>query len=190
MVVVSQRDAIITSERLYLAPASRNDYTDWARLRGESREHLRPWEPIWPHDAHSRSDWARRLKVWNASWKEGRAFVFLIRRIDNNALVGGVSLTNVRAWPAESASVGYWLGAAQVGHGYMREAVAALCDWSFSQLGLKRLEAGTLAENTRSRAVLEAVGFKEEGYASAYLEIAGQRRDHVLFGLVRTERGG
>ena len=67
----------------------------------------------------------------------------------------------------------------------MRESVIAVCDWAFAALRLWRIEAGTLAENNRSRKVLEAAGFEEEGYARAYLEIAGERRDHVLFGLVR-----
>jgi ribosomal-protein-alanine N-acetyltransferase len=44
---------------------------------------------------------------------------------------------------------------------------------------------GIVPENARSRRVLEGTGFAEEGRATAYLEIAGTRRDHILFGLVR-----
>lgn len=178
-------DTLITTPRLILAPARRKDYAEWARLRAGSRDYLEPWEPLWPSDALSRRDWNRRLSAWNAAWKSGSAYVFFTRRQSDNALLGGLSFTQVRPWPANAASLGYWQGGGFEGQGYMREAVAAACGWAFRDLGLWRIEAGIVPENTRSRRVLEGTGFAEEGLATAYLEIAGTRRDHVLFGLVR-----
>ena len=67
----------------------------------------------------------------------------------------------------------------------LQESVKAVCDWALSELQLHRVEAGILASNLRSRKVLEACGFLEEGHAKEYLEIAGVRRDHVLFALTR-----
>lgn len=178
-------DTVITAERLSLMAARRSDYADWAALRTGSRAYLEPWEPSWPRDALSRQDWSRRIRVWTKAWKQGAGYVFLIRRHADNALLGGASLTQVRPWPANSASLGYWMGEAHAGQGYMKEAVAALCHWAFPILDLARIEAGIVPENVRSRRVLEGTGFAEEGRAAAYLEIAGERRDHILFGLVR-----
>ncbi|MEX1252495.1 MAG: GNAT family protein [Hyphomonas sp.] len=178
-------DTLISTHRLTLAPARRQDYADWARLRADSRAYIEPWEPSWPSDALSRRDWNRRLAAWTAAWKSGTAHIFLIRRQSDHALLGGLSFTQVRPWPADTASLGYWQGGAFEGQGYMREAVSAACEWAFRDLGLWRIEAGIVPENVRSRRVLEGTGFAEEGQAAAYLEIAGTRRDHVLFGLVR-----
>jgi ribosomal-protein-alanine N-acetyltransferase len=178
-------DTLITTRRLVLAPARRADYADWAALRSASRAYLEPWEPIWPYDALTRKDWNRRLSAWTGAWKAGTAYVFLIRRIGDHTLLGGLSFTQVRPWPSESASLGYWQGAIHQGRGYMREAVSAACDWAFHRLALARIEAGVVPGNERSRRVLEGAGFAEEGRAAAYLEIAGTRRDHILFGLVR-----
>ena len=178
-------DTVIPAERLALMAARRSDYEDWAALRKESRTYLEPWEPSWPSDALSRKDWQRRVNVWTKAWKAGSGYVFLIRRHSDNALLGGASLTQVRPWPANSASLGYWMGEPHAGQGYMREAVQTLCTWAFPMLNLARIEAGIVPENDRSRRVLEGTGFAEEGRASAYLEIAGQRRDHILFALVR-----
>lgn len=178
-------DTVIPAERLALMAARRSDYEDWAALRKESRDYLEPWEPSWPSDALSRKDWQRRVNVWTKAWKAGTGYVFLIRRHSDNALLGGASLTQVRPWPANSASLGYWMGEPYAGQGYMREAVQTLCTWAFPMLNLARIEAGIVPENDRSRRVLEGTGFAEEGRASAYLEIAGQRRDHILFALVR-----
>jgi [ribosomal protein S5]-alanine N-acetyltransferase len=186
-VILPVRDTLIVTPRLTLEPAKRTDFLHWAALREASRAHLERWEPSWPHDAHSKADWTRRLSAWQATWRAGTAYVFLIRRQGDRTLVGGLSLTNVRPWPAKSASLGYWLGAVHEGNGYMQEAVVSLCDWAMSDLGLHRIEAATLPGNARSRRVLETAGFAEEGLARAYLEINGTWRDHVLFGLVRPD---
>lgn len=49
------------------------------------------------------------------------------------------------------------------------------------ELGLHRLEAATLVHNTASESVLEKNGFESYGTARAYLQIAGQWRDHRMF---------
>ena len=183
----SARETLVTTERLVLLPPRKADYAEWADLRNRSRAHLEPWEPVWPDDVHSKADWGRRLKAWKEGWRKGRAHVFLIRRISDDRLVGGVSFTNVRGWPANAANIGYWIAAEFEGNGYMREAVEALSRWAFVMLGLWRIEAGTLPGNLRSQNVLTSVGFEKEGYARAYLEIAGQREDHILFALVRQD---
>lgn len=184
------RDTLVTTARLVLASPGRSDFAEWADLRERSRAHLAPWEPVWPTDVHTKADWSRRLRSWREGWQKGRAYVFLMRRLSDNRLVGGVSFTNVRGWPAQAANLGYWIGAEFEGHGYMREAVGALCAWAFAVLDLHRIEAGTLPVNERSQRVLTSVGFEKEGYARAYLEIAGRREDHVLFALVRPNGQG
>ncbi len=184
--IIPPNDTLVTSARLVLSPVRKSDYADWSRLRGASRAFLEPWEPSWPPDALSRADWQRRVKAWHRAWREGSGYVFLIRRIEDNTLVGGVSLTQVRGWPVETAALGYWLGEAHTGSGYMREAAEAVCQWAFTKIALARIEAGIVPGNERSRRVLESAGFVQEGVARAYLEIAGTRRDHILFGLVRT----
>ena len=50
-----------------------------------------------------------------------------------------------------------------------------------ADLGLHRLEAGTLAHNTGSQRVLLKCGFTEIGLAPGYLKIAGEWQDHLLF---------
>ncbi len=179
------RETSLRTERLLIRAPQRGDYNDWATGRRISRKHLEPWEPRWPRDALTREDWNRRLKAWRTGWRNDRAYVFLIFELGNGQLVGGISVTNVRRGPAQSGSLGYWLLREATGSGYMVEAVEHVTRWSFDCLGVFRLEAGTLPENLKSRAVLGRCGFREEGTARAYLEINGQRRDHVLYALLK-----
>ncbi len=50
-------------------------------------------------------------------------------------------------------------------------------------------EAARLPHNDASRRLLAKSGFREEGYARAYLCIDGSWQDHVLYALLREEWG-
>jgi ribosomal-protein-alanine N-acetyltransferase len=52
---------------------------------------------------------------------------------------------------------------------------------AFDELGLHRVEAGTLVHDAGSQRVLERNGFTRYGLAPQYLRIAGRWQDHVLF---------
>lgn len=121
------------------------------------------------------------MRAWRHGWRRDSRYSFLIFTLVSGQLLGGITVSNVRRGPAEAGSLGYWLGEAHQGQGYMSEAVEAICQWCFHCLRLQRIEAATLLTNARSQAVLERCGFEREGIARAYLEIAGERQDHVLF---------
>ena len=115
--------------------------------------------------------------------------VFLIRRADN-ALLGAITLDNIRRGPAQSGTIGYWVGAPYAREGYMREAIEAVTHYAFVKLDLSRIEAACLPENVASRGVLEKAGFKYEGVAQAYLQINNRWRNHVLYSALRSDRRG
>jgi ribosomal-protein-alanine N-acetyltransferase len=66
----------------------------------------------------------------------------------------------------------------------MKRAVYAACLYGFDKQGLNRIDAACLPANEPSKRLLERVGFRHEGYARAYLNINGDWRDHLLFGLL------
>jgi ribosomal-protein-alanine N-acetyltransferase len=58
--------------------------------------------------------------------------------------------------------------------------VRAVLEVAFGELGLHRVQAGTLVHNLASRRVLAKNGFAEIGFAPRYISIAGRWQDHVL----------
>jgi RimJ/RimL family protein N-acetyltransferase len=62
-----------------------------------------------------------------------------------------------------SAEIGYWIGVPHWGHGYATEAVRALIDHAFGELGYDALQAGARVSNPASRRVLEKCGFQWTG---------------------------
>ena len=173
-----------------LRPPQHSDFRMWAALRVASQDFLKPWEPTWAADHLTRKAFTNRV-YWAQRSINGRTAVplFLIRREDD-ALLGAITLDNIRRGPAQSGTLGYWVGQPHARQGYMREAIEALVHFGFVQLDLSRIEAACLPENKASRGVLEKSGFKYEGVAQSYLQINGRWRNHVLFASLRGDRRG
>jgi len=181
--------ARLTGRRLYLRQPDDRDWRAWTDLRAVSRDFLVPWEPTWPVDALSRDSFRRRLRRYGMDWREDAGYSFFIFRNDDNALLGGATLGNVRRGVAQSATLGYWIGEPHARQGYMTEAVEAMLAFAFDTLLLHRLEAACLPTNVASQGVLRRLGFRQEGYARHFLRINGAWCDHLLFALLAEEAG-
>jgi ribosomal-protein-alanine N-acetyltransferase len=177
----------VAGKRVMLRSPERMDWEDWTQLRGESRRFLAPWEPTWSADALSRAAYRRRLARYAEDWRTDQGYTFFLFRMDDDALVGGIGLSNVRRGVAETGSLGYWIGERFARHGYMAEGLKLMLSFCFQRLRLHRVEAACLPHNAPSRGLLLKSGFREEGYAREYLCIDGRWQDHVLFGLLREE---
>lgn len=185
-----RRKVKIETERMSLRPPMHGDFRQWAALRRDSEAFLSPWEPTWARDHLSRKAFTNRVYWAQRSIANGTAVpLFLIRREDE-ALLGAITLDNIRRGPAQAGTTGYWVGQAYARQGYMKEAIAAVVHYAFSTLDLSRIEAGCLPENTPSRRVLEQCGYKYEGVAQSYLQINGRWRNHVLYANLRHDRRG
>lgn len=167
-----------------LRPHRAADFPAWAALREASRDFLQPWEPTWPADDLTRGAYRRRLTAYAQDMERGAAYPFLVFRHGDNALVGGITLSNIRRGVAQMGSIGYWAGKAYTRRGYTLDAVRAVTAFCFDRLRLHRVEAACIPENAASQGVLRKAGFQPEGLARDYLKIDGVWRDHLLFGLV------
>jgi [ribosomal protein S5]-alanine N-acetyltransferase len=188
---VSSNDTMpgISGAGVTLRPPHSGDFAEWAALRETSRAFLTPWEPTWPPDDLTRGAFRRRLKRYAEDQRGDLAYAFLIFRSNDNAMVGGLTLANIRRGVAQAGSIGYWLGAPFVRKGYMTAAVRALIPYGFTTLRLHRLEAACIPDNTASIRLLERTAFKREGYARGYLCINGIWQDHLLYARLKDDVG-
>ena len=132
----SAQDTRLEGRRVYLRPPAHNDWRAWAELRGESRDYLTPWEPTWAYDALTRRAYRRRLRTYKAEARQRTSYSFLIFRSEDDALLGGVTLSNVRRGVAQSANLGYWSGARYSRQGYMTEALGAVLKFALRASGV------------------------------------------------------
>lgn len=188
--LLAKRKLRIETERLTLRPPVHSDFRAWSSLRRESQDFLTPWEPSWAADHLTRKAFTNRVYWAQRSVAGGSAVpLFLIRRSDD-ILLGAITLDNIRRGPAQSGTLGYWTGETFARQGYMREAIGAVVHYGYAKLDLSRIEAACLPENAASRGLLERAGFKYEGVAQSYLQIAGRWRTHVLYAALRSDRRG
>jgi len=177
-------DEAIEGKNVLLRYPRMADFEAWKDLREISRRYIEPWEPTWSDDEFSRRNFRLRVNIYNERAIKDEGYSYFIFDKMNGALVGGLTLSHIRRGVSQSATLGYWMGEPYAGKGFMKDAVLALADASRTRLNFHRIEAACIPRNERSRCLLLACGFQPEGYAKAYVKIAGQWEDHLLFGLV------
>lgn len=177
---------ILNAAEVYLRPAYLHDYEQWVEVRQRNQVQLKPFEPTWPAGCFELDFFKRRIDRLNREWLTDHTYGFLIFTPDRK-LIGGININNVARGAGQMASLGYWLDHEHRGQGLMTQAGRVVLDYAFSTLRLARMNAATLAHNEKSRNMLLRLGFIEEGFAKAYIQIDGRRQDHILYGLNATD---
>ena len=185
-----RRPIRLETERMTLRLPQHSDFNGWTSLREVSREFLTPWEPVWSVDHLSRKSFTNRVYWAQRASRNGSAVPLFLERNVDGALLGAITIDNIRRGPAQMATIGYWIGAPHARQGYMTEAIGAVVKHAFTAMEMSRIEAACLPDNTASRGVLERSGFKYEGVAQSYLQINGRWRTHVLYANLRHDRRG
>ncbi|WP_119293288.1 GNAT family protein [Streptomyces sp. YIM 130001] len=169
-----------------LRPLTESDAEPLLRAYVVNREHLAPWEPRRPPDFYTLVGQESRARDRVQLQREGRLSSWALQ--DEERIVGTITLSHIELGPFRSAHLGYWIDSGYTGRGLATAAANAVCRAADEQLGLHRIEAGTLLDNTASQRVLERCGFSRIGVAPRYLHIDGAWRDHVLFQRVLHDR--
>lgn len=161
------------------------DLAAYVKLREVSESHLRPWEP-WQPDGNliDPKDSFDRLM---ATYDNPESQRFLICEASTGDIAGQVSLNQIFRGPFQNAILGYWIGAPFVGRGFMTEALRLAVGHAFGPLRLHRVEANIMPHNAASLAVVQKLGFRYEGTALRYLQIAGAWADHERWSLTAEE---
>lgn len=113
---------------------------------------------------------------------DGRAIYWAMRTLAGGEFVGACDLSDIEPWHRR-AEVGFMLGREAWGQGYALEAVRTVIAFAATN-GLRKLTARTHLGNRRSEALLQRLGFEEEGLLRGHILKDGERRDCRLFGLL------
>jgi RimJ/RimL family protein N-acetyltransferase len=109
-----------------------------------------------------------------------------IARREDNRIIGTFAFFSLDV-VARKAEIGFALGRAHWGMGYMREALQAALAYGFEKMDLRRIEADVDPRNLPSIRLLERVGFRNEGCLRERWLVAGETQDAVFYGLLRRE---
>lgn len=141
---------VLLTSRLTLRPPALPDAEDIA-LWLNNWNVVRMLGPVpFPYWAADAEDWIAGL----ADRPHG-----LVYTIHRERLIGVVSLEGDVSAP----SLGYWLGEAWHGRGFMTEAAGALIAHAFATRGLHAISSSVFADNPASMRVQEKLGFVVSG---------------------------
>ncbi|EGT0014728.1 GNAT family N-acetyltransferase [Clostridium perfringens] len=169
----------LNTERLALrnlTPENTEEMLDYY-IRNE--EHLRQYEPTRDSGFYTYDGQKEILTESFRQFIDGTSIDLGIFK--DEKLIGKIKLSNIVYGILRNAFVGYSIDKEHQGKGYMKEALNTVCSYAFEEMGLHRLEASTLMDNSRSQGVLKACGFNELGISEKYLYINGEWRDHKIF---------
>ena len=169
--------ATITAGRVTLRPVRHADLDDLLEINGDDAvTRFLPYAP-WrtPEDADA---WLVRMQALAAT---GTGTQLVITRNADQKVIGTLLLFRFDAVSAR-VELGYVLGRAHWRQGLAREAVQALCEHAFLQLGMRRIEAEVNPDNGPSNALLLGLGFVREGLLRQRWVAKGAAYDTHIYG--------
>ena len=110
--------------------------------------------------------------------------VWVIERLEDDVLLGTIGCT---VW-FHRVEIGFALGSAYWGVGYMPEALAEVCRAAFADPRIFRVQALCDEENIQSARVMEKVGMQYEGKLRSYGDHPNRShvpRDCLMYAVVR-----
>ncbi|MEU8840870.1 GNAT family protein [Streptomyces roseus] len=146
-----------------------------------NRAHMAHVEPWRSEVFYTEAGQAARIEALLAECAAGRQASYVLVETGSGAPVGMINLGSIVLGPLRSGGLGYWVDRDWHGRGLATAAVEEVCRIAREEIGLHRVEAGTLVDNLASQRVLAKAGFERYGLAPRYLHINGAWRDHILF---------
>jgi len=170
-----------TTDRLHVRPIELTDAKALFEIKSDRRVTERygqkpdSWEEVQAWVQDRLADKSRRGSIY---------WVFTLK--GDETAIGSCCYWNFEPG-FRTAEIGYELHRAHWRKGIMTEALPPIFSYGFAGLGLHRIEARPLAENTPSRKLLLKLGFKYEGNLRQRVFFRGRYLDQSYYGLIRED---
>lgn len=177
--------------RLRVRLLAAKDRQRWIDAHIASRKEFDEWMPYTSDAIGLPERFEYNLKRCIDGARTDSHYSFVAETLEGGELVAFLSLSQLFRGPFLNAYAGWRVSTPHTRKGYGSEAVTGVLDLAFAPLpfglALHRVQANVIPSNTPSLKLARRVGFREEGYAKEYLEIAGRWQDHVMFAKLARE---
>ncbi len=140
---------------------------------------------LWQPNSHI-SHTAETIARITAAYAAGGRYHWAIARKEDDTLIGTIALLRFDE-SDQSCSFAYMLGRDFWGQGLGTEALTAVFDFAFSQMGVGFISADHMAANPASGAVMHKAGMEKLRELPGQYEKDGTRLDAVLYGITREQ---
>lgn len=172
----------INTNRLSLRWISAEDVDDVYTIYSDP-EVMRYWSTPPLADRNAASKLVSEIQE---SFKRRELLKWGIALRKDDTLIGSVTLFHPD-FTHRRAEIGYALGRAHWGQGYMLETLKAVLTYAFEVLEFHRIEADVDPRNVASIRTLERLGFQREGYLRERWQVNGEIQDALFYGLLRPD---
>lgn len=169
-----------------IRPLSLNDAEQELVLQTENRMFFERFAMSRQEDFYTLEGRKKRIEQSLKNGENDTEYSFGIF-LQDQTLIGTISLFQVVRGSLQSAFIGYFLDGRHNGKGYATKAVKLAVDYAFNELKLHRIEAGVMPHNKASIRVLEKAGFHKEGIARKNVKINGKWEDHQVLAIIHPE---
>lgn len=173
----------LETPRLRLRKLTREDTLAYYQRLGSSEE-VTKYMLFSPHRDISES--VASIEKALRRYEEGRCYRFCIALKQTDELIGIIEPLRFEE-DTGSCSFAYMLAQEFWGQGYGTEALGAVLDFLFGEMGMERVEADHMAENTASGTVMRKAGMVCTGREPAKYEKNGVLHDAVSYVITRQQ---
>ncbi|MBU2899348.1 GNAT family N-acetyltransferase [Vibrio hepatarius] len=170
-------DIIIRTAR----PSDVEEITNYYLL---NKAHLAKWEPERDENFFTTQGWHQILYKFDELSKNGSLVYFIILDRQSAKMIGTISFSNICRFPFHCCKLDYSLSKSVQGRGIMTKALRIAVNYMFQVQNIHRISASVMPKNARSKAVLNHLEFKSNGFAKDYLLINKHWEDHELVSLL------
>ena len=176
------KNFVLETDRLIIRRIATSDASDMYEYahKSETSQYL-----LWsPHPYYSYTlDLIRYLQK---QYAQGKFYDLAIVFKETQKMIGTVGFTTIDE-KTSCCEVGYVLNPDYWGRGIATEALNALLNFAFCELGFNRVEARYFAQNIASRRVMDKCGFTFEGIQRNKLLVKNVFRDIGVCSILSTE---
>ena len=127
------------------------------------------------------------MNTWLDGYKKTDFYQWAIVLKDLGQPIGSISVVNSDN-RVDMAEIGYCIGRCWWGQGIMPEALEAVMEYLFDEVGMQRIEAGHDPNNPASGAVLRKCGLKYEGTFRRRIRSNQGITDVAWYSMLKTDR--
>ncbi len=170
------------SERLLLRPLSPDDALDmYEYASGRELTKYLLWDP------HPNVQYTREyLEYLEGRYAVADFYDWALILKQKGKMIGTCGFTSFDL-PNNCAEIGYVIHPDYHGMGYAVEAAKQVISFGFSTLGLSRISAVCMKENTKSFRVMQKLGMSFEGTLRSAILVKGARRDVSVCAITRED---
>jgi len=186
MTEISEKTELLTS-RLRLRGYQDTDAEVFYNLIQKNKNRLAPAFPSRLKATQQYLEALKLLKRFKVDWQLGQVYAFGIWLQTPNEYIGEITLKNFD-YSVPKAEIGYYLDESAEGRGLGAEALTAILNFAFQQIGVYKLFIRCSLQNSRSYQLAERCGFKREGIMRQdFRDHTRQLIDIYYYGLTRSD---